>query len=170
MKKIISLLILSIFCTQTQGNVYQNFLEAAKYAYKDKDYSLSIYFLHTALASVPSDSIFDVYEIHSFRRDVSELNKNYEEAIKHGEGTIAALNRMGDVSPYFEFTNLLDIANIYSLKNDSVKAYDIANNVFKRALQTNLKWDEKLNIYDTTGLIYIHTDNLKNAEYEYEPW
>lgn len=168
MKKIISLFILSIFFIQSQGNIYQNFLEASKYAYKDKDYPLAIFFLDTALATVPSDSIFDVYEIHSFRRDVSELNKKYVEAIIHGEETIAALKKMGEISPYFELSDRLDIANIYSLMTDSVKAYEIADDVFKRALQSNLNWDEKLNLSDKVGLIYIHTSNWKNAESAYE--
>ncbi len=68
----------------SSAHVYNNFLEAAKYALADKDYGLSEYFNLEALRQIPADSVVDRYIAHSRLRNMNNLRGTFDKMLSHG--------------------------------------------------------------------------------------
>lgn len=167
MKQAVALifLCLSVFC---EAQIYKNYSEAGRSAFRDKNFALAGYFFDCAIREVPKDSIVDIWELHAFRRNSARFAKDYDVALAHAAKSIEALHTMGMQGSYFVMEDSLEISEIYALKNDSCQANAIAEEVFGRALKADLSWGEKLALSDQLGKICSRSKNWYGAESAYE--
>lgn len=142
-------------------------MEAGKFAYADQNYPLAIYFYEEALCQMPVDSLIDTYIANCRLRDANMYSRNYSDAIKYGSNAISVMLNMGQSGSYYVMEDSLIIANIYSLKGDSILASRYMDGVFGNALNANLTWKEKLQLSNLGGIISSHLKNWPQAESMY---
>lgn len=142
-------------------------MEAGKFAYADRNYPLAIYFYEEALRQIPEDSVGDVYIANCRLRDANMYSRNYYDAIKYGNNALSDMIKMGQSSSYYVMEDSLIIANIYSLKGDSISASRYMDGVFGKALNANLTWKGKLQLSNLGGIISSHLNNWAQAESMY---
>ena len=164
MKKILYIFISLIVGVSVNAQIYNNFMEAGKFAYADRNYPLAIYFYEEALRQIPEDSVGDVYIANCRLRDANMYSRNYCDAIKYGNNAISDMIKMGQSGSYYIMEDSLFIANIYSLKGDSISASQYMDGVFGNALNANLTWKGKLKLLNLGGIISSHLNNWAQAE------
>lgn len=168
MKKILFFFMMFMGILSANPQVYRNFMEAGKFAYADKNYPLARYFYLQALVSIPEDSIVEQYISHSRLRDIANSLKEYDVALNHAGKSIEFMGKIADPGSYHMIEDSLMLANVYSLKNDSAMAINIANEVFGRALSKEMTKREKLRSANLMGIVASHIGNKELAESAYE--
>lgn len=168
MKRLLTIIILLVIGLSINAQIYTNFMEAGKFAYADKNYSLAIYFYNEALRHIPSDSVVDVYISKSRLRDAYLYSENYHDAIKLGNEAIKEMVNMGYTGTYRILADSLFVANIYSLKHDSIRASRYLDGVFGNALHTDLTLKAKLQLSNIGGIVSSHLNNWQQAESMYD--
>lgn len=167
MKKILNIIISLIVGLSVSAQIYNNFMEAGKFAYADRNYPLAIYFYEEALRQMPVDSMLDKYIANCRLRDANIYSRNYRDAIKYGSDAIRDMINLGQFGSYYVMEDSLFIANIYSLKGDSILASRYMDGVFGNALNANLTWKGKLQLSNLGGIISSHLKNWPQAESMY---
>lgn len=167
MKKILNIIASLIVGLSVSAQIYNNFMEAGKFAYSDCNYPLAIYLYEEALRQIPADSLVDTYIADCRLRDANMYSRNYSDAIKYGSKAISDMLNMGQAGSYYVMEDSLIIANIYSLKGDSILASRYMDGVFGNALNANLTWKEKLQLSNLGGIISSHLKNWPQAESMY---
>lgn len=168
MIKILTIIISLIVGLSINAQIYNNFMEAGKFAYADRNYPLSIYFYEEALKHIPSDSVVEAYISKCRLRDGHMNYRNYQEAIRYGEDAIHDMVKMGYAGTYHIMEDSLIVANIYSLKRDSIAATQYMDGVFGNALQRELTWKGKLQLSNLGGMVSSHLNNWQQAESMYD--
>lgn len=164
MKKFLNIVMSLIVGLGVNAQIYNNFIDAGKYAYKDKNYALASYFYEEALRQIPADSIVDIYIVNSFLRDANLYSKKYAEALRYGEDVIKNIEQLGLNGRYRSFEDSLLVANIYSMQNDSVRAMSYMNGVFENALKAQLTLNGKRHLSTLGGIVSSHLNNWAQAE------
>lgn len=167
MKKILNIIISLTVGLCVNAQIYKNFMEAGKFAYVDMNFPLAIYFSEEALRQMPVDSLVDTYIVNCRLRDANMYSRNYSDAIKYGNNAISDMLNMGYSGSYSVMEDSLIIANIYTLKGDSISASRYMDGVFGNALNANLTWKEKLQLSNLGGIISSHLNNWPQAESMY---
>lgn len=168
MKRLANIILSLIVGLSVNAQIYNNFMEAGKYAYADRNYPLAIYFYDEALKHIPSDSVVDAYISKSRLRDAHMYSGNYHEAVKFGEEAIKDMVNMGYTGTYRILADSLFIANIYSLKRDSIVASRYLDGVFGNALHTELTLKAKMQLSNLGGIVSSHLNNWQQAESMYD--
>lgn len=143
-------------------------MQAGKYAYKDKNYPLATYFYEEALKQMPADSILDIYIAKCVLRDANMYSRKYDDALRFGTDAIQSIERLGLTGRYHNFEDSLMVANIYSLKGDSLMAARYLYEIFGRALNAKLTWKDKLQLSKIGGIVSSHLNNWPQAESMYD--
>lgn len=164
MKNFINIFMSLIVGLNVNAQIYNNFMEAGKFAYADRNYPLSIYFYEEALRQIPADSLVDVYIANCRLRDAHMYSRNYSEALKYGNNAISDMLNMGQSGSYHILEDSLFIANIYSLMGDSVSASRYMDGVFGNPLNTHLTSRERLQLANCGGIISARLNNWVQAE------
>lgn len=151
-------------CLGVNAQIYNNYMQAGKYAYADKNYPLAIYFYEEGLRLIPADSVLDIYIANSCLRDANLYSRSYQNALRHGTEAIRNLKQLGLTGRYQNFEDSLTVTNIYSLNGDSVMAARHIDEVFGRVLNSNLTWKGKLQLSKLGGIISSHMGNWPQAE------
>ena len=120
MRQFVIIITSILVCLSVNAQIYNNFIQAGEYAYKDKNYPLATYFYEEALRQMPSDSILDIYIGKCLLRDVNMHAKKYNDALHYGTDAIQSIQQLGLTGRYQNFEDSLIVANIYSLKGDSI--------------------------------------------------
>lgn len=168
MKKFLNIFISLIVGVSVNAQIYNNFMEAGKFAYADRNYPLAIYFYEEALRQIPADSVVDVYIANCRLRDANMYSRNYSDAIKYGNNAISDMLNMGQSGSYYVMEDSLMVANIYSQIGDSISASRYMDCVFGNALDANLTWKGKLQLSNLGGIISSHLNNWAHAESMYD--
>lgn len=168
MKKILYIFISLIVGLSVNAQIYNNFIDAGKFAYADRNYPLAIYFYEEALRQMPSDSIYVIYAANKRLRDAHMYSRDYVNAIKYGNATIQTLENIGASGSYYIMEDSLFVANIHSLKGDSIIASKITDEVFGKALHDELTWRGKQQLTNLGGIVASHINNWPMAESMYE--
>lgn len=167
MKKILNIIASLIVGLSVNAQIYNYFMEAGKFAYSDCNYPLAIYLYEEALRQIPADSLVDTYIANCRLRDANMYSRNYSDAIKYGSKAISDMLNMGQSGSYYVMEDSLIIANIYSLKGDSILASRYMDGVFGNAINANLTWKGKLQLSNLGGIISSHLKNWPQAESMY---
>lgn len=157
-----------LVCLSGYAQIYNNFIQAGDYAYKDKNYPLATYFYEEALRNIPADSVVDIYIVDNHLRDANMYSGEYAKAVGYGEDAIRELEQMGLTGRYQNFEDSLMVANIYSLKGDSIMAARFLDEVFGSALNAQLTWKGKLQLSKLGGIVSSHLNNWILAESMYD--
>lgn len=157
-----------LVCLSGYAQIYNNFIQAGDYAYKDKNYPLATYFYEEALRNIPADSVVDIYIVDNHLRDANMYSGEYAKAVGYGEDAIRELEQMGLTGRYQNFEDSLMVANIYSLKGDSIMAARYLDEVFGRTLNAKLTWKGKLQLSKLGGIVSSNLNNWAQAESMYD--
>lgn len=157
-----------LVCLSGYAQIYNNFIQAGDYAYKDKNYPLATYFYEEALRNIPADSVVDIYIVDNHLRDANMYSGEYAKGVGYGEDAIRELEQMGLTGRYQNFEDSLMVANIYSLNGDSIVAARYLDEVFGRALNAQLTWKGKLQLSKLGGIVSSHLNNWTLAESMYD--
>lgn len=157
-----------LVCLSGYAQIYNNFIQAGDYAYKDKNYPLATYFYEEALRNIPADSVVDIYIADNHLRDANMYSGEFAKAVGYGEDAIRELEQMGLTGRYQNFEDSLMVANIYSLNGDSIMAARYLDEVFVRALNAQLTWKGKLQLSNLGGIVSSHLNNWPQAESMYD--
>lgn len=123
MRKFAIIITFIVVCLSVNAQIYNNFMQAGKCAYKDKNYPLATYFFEEALRQMPADSILDIYIAKCLLRDANLYSKKYDDALRYGTDAInQTKEQLGLTGRYQNFEDSLIAANIYSLNGDSIMA------------------------------------------------
>ncbi len=155
-------------CMSINAHIYNNFMQAGDYAYKDKNYLLATYFYEEALRNIPADSVVDIYIADNHLRDANMYSGEYAKAVGYVEDAIRELEQMGLTGRYQNFEDSLMVANIYSLNGDSIMAARYLDEVFGRALNAQLTWKGKLQLSKLGGIVSSQLNNWTLAESMYD--
>lgn len=168
MRRIAIIITFVLICLSVNSQIYNNFMHAGKYAYKDKNYPLATYFYEEALRQMPADSILDIYIAKCLLRDANMYSRKYDDALRFGTDAIQSIERLGLTGRYHNFEDSLMVANIYSLNGDSIMAARYLDEVFGRALNAKLTWKDKLQLSKIGGIVSSHLNNWPQAESMYD--
>ncbi len=168
MRRIAIIITFVLICLSVNAQIYNNFMQAGKYAYKDKNYPLATYFYEEALKQMPADSILDIYIAKCVLRDANMYSRKYDDALRFGTDAIQSIERLGLTGRYHNFEDSLMVANIYSLNGDSIMAARYLDEVFGRALNAKLTWKDKLQLSKIGGIVSSHLNNWPQAESMYD--
>lgn len=168
MRQFVIIITSLLVCLSVNAQIYNNFMQAGEYAYKDKNYPLATYFYEEALRNIPADSVVDIYIVHNHLRDANMYSGEYAKAVGYGEDAIRELEQMGLTGRYQNFEDSLMVANIYSLNGDSIMAARYLDEVFGRALNAQLTWKGKLQLSKLGGIVSSHLNNWTLAESMYD--
>lgn len=155
-------------CLSVSAHIYNNFMQAGDFAYRDKDYPLAMYFYEEALRQMPADSVIDIYIVNNHLRDANMYSRNYPNALRYGKDVIRNIEQMGLTGSYRSMEDSLMVANIYSLNGDSIMAARYLDEVFKHALKTKLTWKDTLQLSKLGGIVSSHLNNWQQAESMYD--
>lgn len=168
MKRIFGIAVLLAVILPVYGQIYNNLMEAGRYAFADKNYSLSRYFYEEALKEIPADSIVELYITHSKLRDINKSLSEYEDALRHGHRCIEIMQGFGESSKYSLMEDYLLTADIYASMNDSIKACEYLNLALTTVTDPNTNLAYKKKFSTMTGIIFSHVGNHENAESAFE--
>lgn len=168
MRKFAIIITFVLVCLSVNAQIYNNFMQAGKYAYKDKNYPLATYFYKEALRQIPQDSVVDIYISNNHLRDANMYSRNYPEALRYGKDAIINIEQMGLNSTYRSMEDSLIVANIYSLNGDSIMAAQYLDEIFGRAFNAKLTWKDTLQLSKIGGIVSSHLNNWAQAEYMYD--
>lgn len=143
-------------------------MQAGNYAYKDKNYPLATYFYEEALRQMPTDSILDIYIAKCLLRDVNMYAKKYNDALHYGTDAVQSIQQLGLTGRYQNFEDSLIIANIYSLKGDSITSARYLDEIFGRAFNAKLTWKDTLQLSKVGGIVSSHLNNWRQTESMYD--
>lgn len=101
-------------CMSINAHIYNNFMQAGNYAYKEKNYPLATYFYEEALRQMPADSILDIYIAKCLLRDVNMYAKKYNDALHYGADAVQSIQQLGLTGRYQNFEDSLIIAYLLS--------------------------------------------------------
>ena len=155
-------------CMSINAHIYNNFMQAGNYAYKDKNYPLATYFYEEALRQMPTDSILDIYIAKCLLRDVNMYAKKYNDALHYGTDAVQSIQQLGLTGRYQNFEDSLIIANIYSLKGDSITSARYLDDIFGRAFNAKLTWKDTLQLSKLGGIVSSHLNNWQQTESMYD--
>ena len=155
-------------CMSINAHIYNNFMQAGNYAYKDKNYPLATYFYEEALRQMPADSILDIYIAKCLLRDVNMYAKKYNDALHYGTDAVQSIQQLGLTGRYQNFEDSLIIANIYSLKGDSITSARYLDEIFGRAFNAKLTWKDTLQLSKLGGIVSSHLNNWQQTESMYD--
>lgn len=155
-------------CMSINAHIYNNFMQAGNYAYKDKNYPLATYFYEEALRQMPTDSILDIYIAKCLLRDVNMYAKKYNDALHYGTDAVQSIQQLGLTGRYQNFEDSLIIANIYSLKGDSITSARYLDEIFGRAFNAKLTWKDTLQLSKVGGIVSSHLNNWRQTESMYD--
>lgn len=150
------------------AHVYENFMQAGEFAYKDMNYPLATYFYEEAARLVPADSTIDAYVIESRLRDANQYGGKFAEAIGHGKACIARIGDMGMSGSYYMMEDSMLLANIYAKSGDSIAAARCMDGVFGRAPGQKLSGTKRLNLAKLGGLVAGKLGDWPTAESAFE--
>lgn len=167
MKKPVYVILLMIVSLSLHAQIYDNFMEAGKFAFAERNYSLAIYFYEEALRQMPADSVADSYIANCLLRDANMYSGNYQEAIGYGKDAIDIIDKAGYSGTYRIMEDSLILANIYSLNRDSISASRYMKGVFGNAFHANLTWRGKHQLSNLGGMVSSHLNNWPQAESMY---
>lgn len=168
MRKFAIIITFVLVCLSVKAQIYNNFMQAGEYAYKDKNYPLAIYFYEEALRQMPQDSVLDIYIAKCLLRDANMYSKKYDDALRFGTDAIQSIKQLGLTGRYHNFEDSLIVANICSLKGDTITATRYLDEVFGRALDAKLTWKCKLQLSTLGGIVSSHLNNWAQAESMYD--
>lgn len=168
MKRFLNIIISLIVGLSVNAQIYNNFMEAGKYAYADRNYPLTVYFYKEALKHIPADSVMDIYVSHNYLRDANMYSKNYALALEHGQKAIRNIERLGFSGSYRIKEDSLVIANIHAMNGDFVLASEYMDGVFRNALRTDLTLKAKLQFANLGGMVSSKLNNWPQAESMYD--
>lgn len=168
MRKFAIIITFVLVSLSVNAQIYNNFMQAGKYAYKDKNYPLATYFYKEALRQIPQDSVVDIYITNNHLRDANMYSRNYPEALRYGKDAIINIEHLGINGTYRSMEDSLIVANIYSLNGDSIMASRYLNEIFGRALNAKLSWQDKLQLSKLGGIVSSHLNNWPQAESMYD--
>lgn len=168
MRQFVIIITSILVCLSVNAQIYNNFMQAGKYAYKDKNYPLATYFYEEALTQMPVDSILDIYIAKCFLRDANMYSKKYDDALRYGKDVIQTIEQLGLTGRYQNFEDSLIVANIYSLNGDSISAARYLDEIFGRALNAKLTWKDKLQLSKIGGIVSGHLNIWPLAESMYD--
>lgn len=168
MRKFVIVITSILVCLSVNAQIYNNFMQAGKYAYKDKNYPLATYFYEEALRQMPQDSVLDIYIAKCLLRDANMYSKKYDDALRFGTDAIQSIKQLGLTGRYQNFEDSLIVANICSLKGDSITATRYLDEVFGRALNAKLTWEGKLQLSTLGGIVSSHLNNWAQSESMYD--
>lgn len=155
-------------CMSIYAHIYNNFMQAGNYAYKDKNYQLATYFYEEALRQMPVDSVIDIYIANNHLRDANMYSRNYPEALRYGKDVIRNIEQMGLTGTYRSLEDSLFVANIYSLNGDSIMSARYLDEVFGCALNMKLTWKDTLQLSKVGGIVSSHLNNWQQTESMYD--
>lgn len=155
-------------CMSINAHIYNNFMQAGNYAYKDKNYPLATYFYEEVLRQMPTDSILDIYIAKCLLRDVNMYAKKYNDALHYGADAVQSIQQLGLTGRYQNFEDSLIIANIYSLKGDSITSARYLDEIFGRAFNAKLTWKDTLQLSKVGGIVSSHLNNWRQTESMYD--
>ncbi len=168
MKKLSIILIAVSVCLGVSAQIYNNFMQAGKTAYRDRNYRLATYFYDEALRQIPADSIYDIYECNVYMMNSYKGMKDYPAAIRHGKNAIGNVEQLGLTGTYSMLEDSLLVANLYALDGDSLAASRYLDGVFGNALNLKLSWKGKQKLAALGGMISSHQGNWRQAESMYD--
>lgn len=168
MRQFVIIITSILVCLSANAQIYNNFMQAGEYAYKDKNYPLATYFYKEALRQIPVDSILDIYITKCLLRDANLYSRKYNEALRYGTDAIQSIEQLGMTGRYQNFEDSLMVANIYSLNGDSIMAARYLDEVFGRALNAQLTWKGKLQLSKLGGIVSSHLSSWTLAESMYD--
>ena len=73
MRQFVIIITSILVCLSVNAQIYNNFMQAGEYAYKDKNYPLATYFYEEALRQIPADSILDIYITKCLLRQIPKF-------------------------------------------------------------------------------------------------
>lgn len=168
MRKFVIIITVALVYLGVNAQIYNNFMQAGKYAYRDKNYPLATYFYEEALRQMPQDSVVDIYIANNHLRDANMYSRNYPEALRYGKEVCRNIGQLGLNGTYHSMEDSLIVANIYSLKGDSITAARYLDEVFGRAFGAKLTWKDTLQLSNLGGIISSHLNNWPQAESMYD--
>ena len=168
MRQFVIIITSILVCLSVNAQIYNNFMQAGEYAYKDKNYPLATYFYEEALRQIPADSILDIYITKCLLRDANLYSRKYNDALRYGTDAIQSIEQLGLIGRYQSFEDSLIVANIYSLNGDSVMAARYLDDIFGRTLNAKLTWKGKLQLSNLGGIVSSHLNNWPQAESMYD--
>ena len=168
MRSLIMAAILAVsVCLGLKAQIYNNFMEAGKTAYLENNYPLASYFYEEALRHIPADSLIEIYLSDARLRDANFYSGKYDDALRYGKRVIDDLGRLELTGTYRSLEDSLMVANICAERGDSLKAVRYADEVFGKALHSDLSWQEKMQLSKVGGIIMSHLGNWPMAESMY---
>ena len=168
MKKLSIILIAVSVCLGVSAQIYNNFMQAGKTAYRDRNYRLATYFYDEALRQIPADSIYDIYECNVYMMNSYKGMKDYPAAIRYGKNAIGNVEQLGLTGTYSMLEDSLLVANLYALDGDSLAASRYLDGVFGNALNLKLSWKGKQKLAALGGMISSRQGNWRQAESMYD--
>lgn len=168
MRRFFFIVIFISVCMSINAHIYNNFMQAGNYAYKDKNYPLATYFYEEALRQMPTDSILDIYIGKCLLRDVNMYAKKYNDALHYGTDAIQSIQQLGLTGRYQIFEDSLIVANIYSLKGDSITSARYLDEIFGRAFNAKLTWKDTLQLSKLGGIVSSHLNNWQQTASMYD--
>lgn len=168
MRQFVIIITFILVCLSVNAQIYNNFMQAGEYAYKDKNYPLATYFYEEALKQMPVDSIMDIYVAKCLLRDANLYSRKYNDALRYGTDAIQSIEQLGLNGRYQNFEDSLIVANIYSLNEDSIMAARYLDDIFGHALDAQLSWKGKLQLSNLGGIVSSNLNNWPQAESMYD--
>ncbi len=162
------MIVLAFAALGAKPQIYNNFLEAGKYASADKNYPLALYFLEEAESLIPGDSIVDRYIVSARLRDANKELGNYDRALKYGEDCIGILKSLGGDSTPELMTDYAAQAIIYARKKDISKAKSYPDSILRIVSNPDLNMAYQKQGVTLMGLIYGKVGDWPMAESAYE--
>ncbi len=164
MRKYLFLLI--IFCIGLQANahIYNNFMEAGKYAKTDMNYPLASYFYEEALSLIPQDSIVDIYIVNANLRDVNKKLGQYDKAIHNGRKCLDILKNLGQGVKTDLMEDYIIFADILTCQREYLKAECYLDSALQIVSLPGIHMAYKKKFSTLAGIIYSHINKWAMAE------
>ena len=149
------------------AQVYNNFLEAGKYAFADKDYVLSEYFNMEALRQIPADSIADRYIAHNRLRNVANAGGAFDKALAHANECLDIIRDSGIGDSYMLMEDYIMMAIVHAGMRDSLMASHYVDSARQQISDpaTNTAYRKKF--ATMAGIVYSRIGDWQRAEAAY---
>lgn len=167
MKRIVIFAMILASAIASAAHVYNNFLEAGKYALADKNYELSEYFNMEALRQIPADSVVDRYIAHSRLRNMNNLRGTFDKALSHGRECLNIIRGFGPGNQAMLMEDYIMLAVIHAGMKDSLMASHYVDSARQQVSDpaTNPACLKKF--ATMAGIVYTRIGDWQRAETAY---
>ncbi|MGM9815930.1 MAG: CHAT domain-containing protein [Lepagella sp.] len=169
MRKIVLALLIGIAAAiGANAQIYNNFIDAGKFALNDQNYPLARYFFEEAYRQMPADSVYDVYRVKNFLCTAYESQGEHQASLKYRKDNIRFVQSLGKEEEVTLINEYLFTAETCTKLKDNDQARCYVDSALQIVNSNDLHIAYQKRFAMTAGVIYSHIGNWEMAESLYE--